>query len=112
MRAAQAPAGAYVGSMRRISLLIALLLAAPLHAQLLVSTDWLQAHRFDKRMVIVEIGDRTSYEAQHIAGAQFIALNDLLIDRDGGLQGPRGQAARVLLYLMERDAAVELLRSG
>jgi ATP-dependent DNA helicase RecG len=36
----------------------------------------------------------------------------LLVDRDGGLQGPRGQAARVLLYLMERDAAVELLRSG
>jgi ATP-dependent DNA helicase RecG len=36
----------------------------------------------------------------------------LLVDRDGGLLGPRGQAARVLLYLMERDAAVELLRSG
>jgi ATP-dependent DNA helicase RecG len=36
----------------------------------------------------------------------------LLVDRDGGLQGPRGQAARILLYLMERDAAVELLRSG
>jgi ATP-dependent DNA helicase RecG len=36
----------------------------------------------------------------------------LLVDRDGGLQGARGQAARVLLYLMERDAAVELLRSG
>jgi ATP-dependent DNA helicase RecG len=36
----------------------------------------------------------------------------LLVDRDGGLEGPRGQAARVLLYLMERDAAVGLLRSG
>jgi ATP-dependent DNA helicase RecG len=36
----------------------------------------------------------------------------LLVDRDGGLQGERGQAARVLLYLMERDAAVELLRGG
>jgi ATP-dependent DNA helicase RecG len=36
----------------------------------------------------------------------------LLVDRDGGLQGPRGQAARTLLYLMERDAAVGLLRSG
>jgi ATP-dependent DNA helicase RecG len=36
----------------------------------------------------------------------------LLIDRDGGLEGERGQAARILLYLMERDAAVELLRSG
>ncbi|MBA3676235.1 MAG: ATP-dependent DNA helicase RecG [Sphingosinicella sp.] len=36
----------------------------------------------------------------------------LLVDRDGGLEGPRGQAARTLLYLMERDAAVGLLRSG
>jgi ATP-dependent DNA helicase RecG len=36
----------------------------------------------------------------------------LLLDRDGGLEGPRGQAARVLLYLFERDAGVALLRSG
>jgi len=36
----------------------------------------------------------------------------LLVDRDGGLQGPRGQAARTALYLFERDAAVGLIRSG
>jgi len=36
----------------------------------------------------------------------------LLVDRDGGLDGERGQAARILLYLMERDAAVGLLRGG
>jgi ATP-dependent DNA helicase RecG len=36
----------------------------------------------------------------------------LLIDRDGGLDGPRGQAARTALYLFERDAGVQLLRSG
>ncbi|AJP71835.1 ATP-dependent DNA helicase RecG [Sphingomonas hengshuiensis] len=36
----------------------------------------------------------------------------LLIDRDGGLKGDRGQAARTALYLFERDAAVGLLRSG
>ncbi|MFV0624932.1 ATP-dependent DNA helicase RecG [Sphingomonas sp. ac-8] len=36
----------------------------------------------------------------------------LLVDRDGGLQGPRGEAARLALYLFERDAAVGLLRSG
>jgi len=36
----------------------------------------------------------------------------LLTDRDGGLEGERGQAARVLLYLFERDAAVGLLRAG
>ena len=36
----------------------------------------------------------------------------LLVDRDGGLEGPRGQAARIALYLFERDAAVGLLRAG
>jgi len=36
----------------------------------------------------------------------------LLIDRDGGLQGTRGQASRTALYLFERDAGVALLRSG
>jgi ATP-dependent DNA helicase RecG len=36
----------------------------------------------------------------------------LLVDRDGGLTGPRGQAARIALYLFERDAGVNLLRGG
>lgn len=36
----------------------------------------------------------------------------LLLDRDGGLAGERGQAARVALYLFERDAGVALLRGG
>jgi ATP-dependent DNA helicase RecG len=36
----------------------------------------------------------------------------LLLDRDGGLKGERGQAARTCLYLFERDQAVGLIRSG
>ena len=42
------------------------------------------------------------------------AANDakLLIQRDGGLSGTRGNAARTLLYLFERDAGVATLRSG
>ena len=36
----------------------------------------------------------------------------LLIERDGGLDGPRGEAARVALYLFERDAGVQMLRGG
>ncbi len=36
----------------------------------------------------------------------------LLIDRDGGLTSERGEAARVLLYLFERDWGVQLLRGG
>ena len=36
----------------------------------------------------------------------------LLVERDGGLGSERGQAARLCLYLFERDAAVGLLKGG
>lgn len=36
----------------------------------------------------------------------------LLMERDGGLASARGQAARALLYLFERDWGVQLLRGG
>ncbi|WP_432769869.1 MAG: ATP-dependent DNA helicase RecG [Sphingopyxis sp.] len=36
----------------------------------------------------------------------------LFVERDGGVEGPRGAAVRLCLYLFERDAAVPLLRSG
>ena len=36
----------------------------------------------------------------------------LLIDRDGGLESERGQAARTALYLFERDYGARLLRGG
>jgi ATP-dependent DNA helicase RecG len=36
----------------------------------------------------------------------------LLMERDGGLSSERGQAARTLLYLFERDWGVQLLRGG
>jgi ATP-dependent DNA helicase RecG len=52
--------------------------------------------------------------AQDVQALAPIAQSDaqLLLDRDGGLAGPRGQAARVCLYLFERDQAVDLIRSG
>ena len=67
------------------------------------------------------LGTRQSGEAQfrvatpeQLQALAPLATDDarLLVDRDGGLKGPRGQAARNLLYLFERDAAVDLLRSG
>jgi ATP-dependent DNA helicase RecG len=36
----------------------------------------------------------------------------LVLSRDPDLDGPRGRALRVLLYLFERDTAVRYLRSG
>lgn len=67
------------------------------------------------------LGTRQSgEEAFRVASAEDveklapIAQSDamLLLERDGGLQGERGQAARICLYLFERDQAVGLIRSG
>ncbi len=67
------------------------------------------------------LGTRQSGEAvfrlaspEQVASLVQSASDDarLLIDRDGGLDSERGEAARTLLYLFERDAAVGLLRSG
>lgn len=43
-----------------------------------------------------------------------VAADDarLLLDRDGGLDGPRGAASRIALYLFERDSGVATLRGG
>ncbi len=51
---------------------------------------------------------------EQIARLLPVAHDDarLLMERDGGLDSPRGQAARTLLYLFERDWGVQLLRGG
>ncbi len=67
------------------------------------------------------LGTRQSGEQQFkvatpelVAELAPIATDDarLLLDRDGGLASPRGEAARTALYLFERDQAIELIRSG
>jgi ATP-dependent DNA helicase RecG len=52
--------------------------------------------------------------AEDVEALAPIAQSDaqLLLDRDGGLAGARGQAARTCLYLFERDQAVGLIRGG
>ncbi|HET9811190.1 MAG TPA: ATP-dependent DNA helicase RecG, partial [Sphingomicrobium sp.] len=53
-------------------------------------------------------------KAEDVEALAPIAQSDatLLLDRDGGLSGERGKAARICLYLFERDQAVGLIRSG
>jgi ATP-dependent DNA helicase RecG len=67
------------------------------------------------------LGTKQSGEARfRVATAeQIVALTPtahddarLLVDRDGGLDGERGRAARMALYLFERDAGVALLNAG
>jgi ATP-dependent DNA helicase RecG len=60
-----------------------------------------------------DVGFRVA-KPEDVAELAPVAQSDaqLLLDRDGGLSGPRGQAARTCLYLFERDQAVGLIRSG
>jgi ATP-dependent DNA helicase RecG len=61
-------------------------------------------------------GDRGFELASEEQVSRLVGMADqdarLLIERDGGLDGPRGEAARALLYLFEKDTAVGLLRGG
>jgi ATP-dependent DNA helicase RecG len=47
---------------------------------------------------------------EHLAAARDDAK--LILQRDAGLKGSRGEALRTLLYLFERDEAVRYLRTG
>jgi ATP-dependent DNA helicase RecG len=53
----------------------------------------------------------TNEQVRELIGAASADAR-LLLDRDGGLEGLRGEAARTALYLFERDAGVATLRSG
>ena len=61
--------------------------------------------------------DEAEAVVARLAGAEDFARAaqadaQMLLDRDGGLDSERGQAARTCLYLFERDAAVGLLKGG
>ncbi len=67
------------------------------------------------------LGTRQSGEAafriatpEQVSSLIDVATDDarLLVDRDGGLDSARGEAARLALYLFERDAAVALIKAG
>ena len=62
------------------------------------------------------LGTRQSGDTPFRIATRFLdpatADAKLLMDRDAGLEGERGEAARILLYLMERDMGVRTLRGG
>lgn len=54
---------------------------------LLVSTSWLASHLRDANLVLLHVGDKTSYAAQHIPGARQVSLADVSLSGEeaGGL---------------------------
>jgi thiosulfate/3-mercaptopyruvate sulfurtransferase len=53
-------------------------------AAMLVSPQWLQQHITDPKLVLLHIGTKAEYDTAHIAGAQFVTLNDIGAPRDTG----------------------------
>jgi thiosulfate/3-mercaptopyruvate sulfurtransferase len=52
---------------------------------LIVSTEWLAQHLKDESLVLLQVGEKAEYTAEHIPGAQFIALADISTPRGEGL---------------------------
>ena len=61
---------------------------APPSAPVVVSTDWLGKHLNDPNLVLLHVGNRKEYDAGHIPGARYVALDDISVsshDHDNGL---------------------------
>src|SRR5436305_4624263 len=59
--------------------------ASKVNDSMIVSTDWLSKHLTDNALVLLQVGDKTEYDAAHIPGAQFIQLTDISTPRGTGL---------------------------
>ena len=65
-------------------LALASISAAASRPDMLVSSDWLAQHLSDSKLVILHVSaNRAAYDAGHLPGARFIALSELVVNRDG-----------------------------
>jgi thiosulfate/3-mercaptopyruvate sulfurtransferase len=52
--------------------------------QLVVSPAWLAQHLDDSDVVVLQVGERKTYDAGHVPGARFVALSDLSVSDTSG----------------------------
>jgi len=66
-------------------------------ARLLVTPQWLSAHLNDPNLVILTIGEESTFKAKHIGRAQFVSLRDISAPRPPTLEMPSPNALRETL---------------
>jgi len=72
---------------------------------LLISAQWLQRHRQDPGLVLLQVErSRAPYDSAHVAGAQFVALSDFAVKR--------GELLAELPPLAQLDSLFESLGIG
>jgi thiosulfate/3-mercaptopyruvate sulfurtransferase len=57
---------------------------------LLVTPEWVAAHLRDPNTILLHVGDPKAYGAKHIAGAQFMELDQISVSDHSGMQTPAG----------------------
>lgn len=69
-----------------IALTILLAATSTPRDQLLVDAEWLKKHIADPKLVLLQVGDKASFDERHIAGARAVTLQDVHVS-DRTLQG-------------------------
>ena len=81
---------------------------------LFVSTGWLADHMKDANLVVLAVGDKSDYDAEHIAGSQFIEYRSVGVKGGTGLTlelPPMDQLAEVFSKLgVGNDSRVVVYR--
>lgn len=54
--------------------------------EMLVSGDWLEEHLTDSLLVILHYGMKTEYVKEHLPGARYISIFDLLVEKEQGVR--------------------------
>lgn len=63
--------------------------AGTVHPEMIVSAQWLAEHLNDPKVVVLHVAQkRSEYEAGHVPGARFLALEDFIEGEDAELPSP------------------------
>ncbi len=71
-------------------------------APLLIEVDSLSKHLNDRNLVILEVGEKSAYDAKHVPGAHYVSLQDLSTGAD--FSGPMShKPGELMLELLPAD---------
>jgi len=82
--------------------------AATPREKIVVTPAWLAQHLHDRNLVILHVGEKTTYEAGHIPGARFVSLTDDLAGLAGGDRTGKGLSLEMLPPDVLRDRLTAL----
>ena len=84
------PTSALVLSLVSLSLAATTAAAQTPRDAMLVTPEWVSAHMRDANTILLHVGDPRQYAPKHLAGAQFMDLDQISVSDHSGMQMPPG----------------------